>query len=148
MLPGSTSPDQRAHFLREAKSITVFQPDRMEELIGIAMDELAEPGREWAFTRERTQDDVLVELPALLGNTDFCRSRPYLRDAFKRLWTLTRNKSNEIHNRARKELKKAIGYHKYKNPGVCNREKMLDVASKKLLPRMRRLMARGFCRSL
>ncbi len=106
--------DQRAHFLREAKSITVFQPDRMEELIGIAMDEPAEPGREWAFTRERTQDDVLVELPTLLGDTIF--HEPVSKDAFKRLWTLAQDKSNEIHNRARKELKKAIGYHKYKNP--------------------------------
>jgi hypothetical protein len=105
---------QRAHFLREVKSITVFQPDRVEELVKIAMDETAEPGREWTFTRKRTQEDVLVELPALLGDTIF--HEPVSSDAFRRLWTLSQHMSSEIHNRARKELKEAIGYQKYKNP--------------------------------
>jgi len=105
---------QRAHFLSEVKNITVFQPDRVEELIGIAMDETAKPGQEWVFTRKRTQEDVLVEVPALLGATIF--HEPVSKDAFKRLWALAQHKSSEIHDRARKELKEAIGYHKYKNP--------------------------------
>jgi len=104
---------QRANFLSEVKNVAVFQPDRVEELIGIAMDETAEPERQWAF-RTRTQEDVLVELPALLGITIFHEA--VSKDAFQRLWTLTQHKSSEIHDRARKELKQAIGYHKYKNP--------------------------------
>lgn len=104
---------QRANFLSEVKNVAVFQPDRVEELIGIAMDETAEPERQWAF-RTRTQKDVLVELPALLGVTIFHEAAS--KDAFQRLWTLAQHKSAEIHERARKELEQAIGYHKYKNP--------------------------------
>ena len=105
---------QRANFLSEVKNVAVFQPERVEELIGIAMDETAEPEQEWAFSRKRTQDDVLLELPALLGSTIFHES--VSKDAFRRLWTLGQHESTEIHDRARKELKEAIGYHKYKNP--------------------------------
>jgi len=104
---------QRANFLGEVKNVAVFQPDRVEELIGIAMDETAVPERQWAF-RTRTQEDVLVELPALLGVTIFHEA--VSKEAFQRLWTLAQHKSTEIHNRARKELEQAIGYHKYKNP--------------------------------
>jgi hypothetical protein len=86
----------------------------VEELIGIAMDETAEPEQEWAFSRKRTQDDVLLELPALLGSTIFHEAAS--KDAFRRLWTLAQHESTEVHDRARKELKEAIGYHKYKNP--------------------------------
>lgn len=118
--------EQRAHFLREAKGVAVFQPDRMEELIGIAMDQPAEPGRDWPFLRERTQEDVLVTVPALLGVTIFHESTS--NDAFRRLWVLAEHKSIEVHTRARKELKEAIGYHKYKN--VIYNERILALVER------------------
>lgn len=104
---------QRVNFLREVKGIAVFQPDRVQELARIAMDEPAAPGREWIFRRMITQEDVLEELPALLGVTIF--HEPVSGDSFDRLWSLAQHDSDKIHNPARKELKDAIGYHKYKN---------------------------------
>jgi hypothetical protein len=104
---------QRERFLRDAASIAVFQPSRVQELVRIAMDEPAESVREWIFRNKITQDDVLAEVPTLLGVTIFYESTS--RDAFDRLWALTKLESTEVHNRALKTLKEAIGYRKYKN---------------------------------
>jgi hypothetical protein len=104
----------RSEFLQEVKGVAVFQPEKVEELVQVAMDEPAEPGREWAVFRLKTQADVLVNVPALLGDTIYHAATS--RDAFRRLWTLAHHPSSEIRRRARKELEDAIGYNKYKNP--------------------------------
>jgi hypothetical protein len=120
---------QRERFLRDAASIAVFQPNRVQELARIAMDEPAASVREWLFRRKITQDDVLAEMPPLLGVTLFYESTT--RDAFDRLWTLTRHESTEVHNRARKALKDAIGYRKYKN--VLFNERILALVEERSL---------------
>jgi hypothetical protein len=119
----------RERFLREVKGIAVFQPERVEELVRIAMAEIATPAREWSFQRMKTQDDVLKEVPPLLGVTIY--HEPSSRDAFTRLWTLSQHDSDKIHNRARKELKEAIGYHKYKN--VIYNDRILAFAEERAL---------------
>ena len=120
---------QRERFLRDAASIAVFQPSRVQELARIAMDEPAESIREWLFRRKIAQDDVLAEIPSLLGVTIFYESTS--RDAFDRLWALTKHDSIEVHNRARKALKDAIGYRKYKN--VLFNERILALVEERSL---------------
>lgn len=93
------------------------------------MDEPAESTREWLFRRKITQDDVLAEIPPLLGLTIFYESAS--RDAIDRLWALTKHESTEVHNRARKALKDAIGYRKYKN--VLFNERILALVEERSL---------------
>jgi hypothetical protein len=120
---------QRERFLRDAATIAAFQPERVQELARIAMDEPAESVREWSFSRKITQDDVLAEIPGLLGVTIFHESASL--DAFNRLWILTKHDSSEVHDRARKTLKDAIGYRKYKN--VLFNERILALVEERSL---------------
>ena len=123
---------EREHFLRELAAIAVFQPERVQGLGRLAMEEPVEPVRLWGIRRV-TQEHVLRELPALFGVTIF--HEPTSRDAFDRLWTLARHSSGEVHDRARRALKDAIAYRKYKNVIYNDRilalveEKATDVAS-------------------
>ena len=103
---------QRRHFLGEIAGITGFQPDRVQELVRIAMDEPAEPGTEWLSARPREQEDVLGAIPALLETTIFQESTS--EESFRRLWRLAHEPS-DVNTAARKVLKEAIGYHKYKD---------------------------------
>jgi hypothetical protein len=119
----SQNAPSRERFLREVKTIAVFQPARVEELVRIAMTDEATPGRDWGFQRLKTQEDVLEELPPLLGVTIYHET--VSRDAFNRLWELSRHNSSSIHGPARKALKEATGYHKYKN--VIYNERMLTL---------------------
>jgi hypothetical protein len=116
---------QRSHFLREIKDIAGFQPERVEELVRIAMDEPAEPGTERFLSRPREQKDVLETLPPILETTIF--HEPTSEDSFSRLWKLSHDVSN-VHTAARKSLKEAIGYHKYKD--LTYNERILKLVEK------------------
>jgi hypothetical protein len=109
---------QKAHdriaFLLEAKAIAVFQPRKVLDLVAIAMDEPAEPGRDFAIFRERTQDDVVMEVPALLEDIIYDESST--EEAFRRLWVLLRYPSDDVRQRARKALETAMEYRWNKNP--------------------------------
>jgi hypothetical protein len=101
----------RTHFLREVKDITVFQPVNVEKLLQIAMDDEAQPVKQWGF--RSTQLDILAQLPALLGITIF--NETISSDAFDRLWLLAQNESDGVSGPAQRSLREAIGYRKYKN---------------------------------
>ncbi len=103
----------RTHFLSMAKGIVVFQPDQVQQLIAIAMDEPVPPVKKWGILRS-TQEHVLTELPALLGATIYHEKTAA--DAFARLWRLACHESEEVHGPARRTLAQAIGYDRYKNP--------------------------------
>jgi hypothetical protein len=103
----------RRHFLSMAKGIAVFQPEQVQQLIAVAMDEPVPPVKKWGILRS-TQEHVLTELPALLGATIYHEKTAA--DAFARLWRLARHDSEEVHGPARRTLAEAIGYDRYKNP--------------------------------
>lgn len=102
----------RERFLREIAPIAVFQPKGVEQVAQIAMDEPVESVRLWTIRRV-TQDDVLRHVSPLLGVTIF--HEPTSRDAFERLWILSQHPEDDVHNTARRALKDAIAYRKYKN---------------------------------
>lgn len=103
---------ERERFLGDIAAIAVFQPKGAEQVAQIAMDEPVESARFWSIRRV-TQDDVLRHVSPLLGVTIF--HQPTSRDAFERLWSLTQHSENDVHNPARRALKDAIAYRKYKN---------------------------------
>jgi hypothetical protein len=109
---------QKAHdriaFLLEAKPIAVFQPKKVLDLVAIAMDEPAEPGRDFAIFRDRTQDDVMMEISPLLEDIIYDESST--EEAFRRLWALLRYPSGDVRQRARKALEAAMEYRWNKNP--------------------------------
>jgi hypothetical protein len=113
----------RRHFLSMAKGIAVFQPEQVQQLIAVAMDEPVPPVKKWGILRS-TQEHVLTELPALLGATIYHEKTAA--DAFARLWRLARHDSEEVHGPARRTLAEAIGYDRYKNP-IYN-ERILTLA--------------------
>jgi|HubBroStandDraft_6_1064221.scaffolds.fasta_scaffold01496_3 hypothetical protein len=116
---------ERTHFLRELKDITVFQPVNVERLIQIAMDDEAQPVKQWGF--RSTQLDILAHLPALFGITIF--NEETSSDAFDRLWLLAQHESDGVSRPAQGSLKEAIGYQKYKN--VIFNERILALVEKR-----------------
>ena len=116
---------ERAHFLSELKDITAFQPVNVERLIQIAMDDEAQPVKQWGF--RSTQLDILAHLPALLGITIF--NEKTSSDAFDRLWLLAQHESDSVSRPAQRSLEEAIGYQKYKN--VIFNERILALVEKR-----------------
>jgi hypothetical protein len=116
---------ERTHFLRELKDITVFQPINVERLIQIAMDDEAQPVKQWGF--RSMQLDILAHLPALLGITIF--NEKTSSDAFNRLWLLAQHESDSVSRPAQRSLEEAIGYQKYKN--VIFNERILALVEKR-----------------
>ncbi|MGA2535414.1 MAG: hypothetical protein ABSF53_05325 [Terracidiphilus sp.] len=117
---------ERERFLGDIAVIAVFQPERVERIAQIAMDEPVESVRFWSFRRV-TQDDVFRHVSPLLGVTIF--HEPTSRDAFERLWRLAQHSDAEVHNAARKALKDAIAYRKYKS--VDFNERILSLVEEK-----------------
>jgi hypothetical protein len=115
----------RTHFLREVKDISVFQPVNVEGVIEIAMDDEAQPVKQWGF--RSTQLDILVQLPALLGITIF--NEKISSDAFDRLWLLAQHESDRVSAPAQRSFEEAIGYRKYKN--VIFNERILALVEKR-----------------
>lgn len=103
----------RRHFLTLLKGIAVFQPEQVQQLIAVAMDEPVPSVKKWGILRS-TQEHVLTEIPALLGATIYHEKTSA--DAFARLWRLARHDAQEVHRPARRTLAEAIGYDRYKNP--------------------------------
>ena len=117
---------ERERFLGDIAVIAVFQPERVERIAQIAMDEPVESVRFWSFRRV-TQDDVFRHVSPLLGVTIF--HEPTSRDAFERLWRLAQHSDADVHNAARKALKDAIAYRKYKS--VDFNERILSLVEEK-----------------
>jgi hypothetical protein len=103
----------RRHFLSMTQGIVIFQPEQVQQLIAVAMDEPVPPVKKWGILRS-TQEHVLTEIPPLLGATIYHDKTAT--DAFRRLWRLARHDSEAVHGPARRTLAKAIGYDRYKNP--------------------------------
>jgi hypothetical protein len=116
---------ERRHFLREVTDIAVFQPVNVQTLIQIAMDEEAQPVKQWGY--RTTQLHILAELPALLGITIFNERTSV--DAFDRLWRLAQHESEDVSGPAQRTLKEAIGYRKYKH--VIFNERILALVEKR-----------------
>jgi hypothetical protein len=117
---------ERESFLRDIASFAPFQPERVQRIAEITMDEPVQPERFYSM-RKITQDDLLREVSPLLGVTIYHEAAA--QGAFDRLWTLSQMDNEDIHNPARKALESAISYHRYKN--VSFNERLLDMVERK-----------------
>lgn len=102
---------ERRHMLVEMQKIVVFQPTAVHSLLQLAMDSPAETSYDYGF--EVTDEKVIRVVPELLAVTIYDSESST--DAFRRLWFLSKSGPEEIRNRARRALKEAIGYQKYKS---------------------------------
>jgi hypothetical protein len=106
---------QKAHgrrrMLVEMQKVVAFQPTAVHSLLQLAMDSPAETSYDYGF--EVTDVKVIRIVPELLAVTIYDPESSA--DAFRRLWFLSKSGPEETRNRARRALKEAIGYQKYKS---------------------------------
>ncbi|MDE1161996.1 MAG: hypothetical protein PW792_08625 [Acidobacteriaceae bacterium] len=117
---------ERERFLRDIASFSPFQPERVQRIAEIAMDEPVQPERFYSI-RKVTQDELLRQVSPLLGVTIYHEAAA--QGAFDRLWTLSQANNEGVHNGARRALKEALSYHRYKS--VHFNERFLDMVEKK-----------------
>ena len=117
---------ERERFLRDIASFAPFQPERVQRIAEITMDEPVQPERFYSL-RKITQDELLREVSPLLGVTIYHEAAA--QGAFDRLWTLSQVDDEDVHNPARKALESAISYHRYKN--VSLNERILNMVERK-----------------
>ena len=106
---------QKAHgrrqMLVEMQKVVAFQPTAVHSLLQLAMDNPADTSYDYGF--EVTDEKVIRIVPELLAVTIYDSESSA--DAFRRLWFLSKTGPEETKNRARRVLKEAIGYQKYKS---------------------------------
>jgi hypothetical protein len=106
---------QKAHgrrrMLVEMQKVVAFQPQAVHSLLQLAMDNPAETSYDYGF--EVTDEKVIRVVPELLAATIYDPESSG--DAFRRLWLLSKSGPEETRNSARRALKEAIGYQKYKS---------------------------------
>jgi hypothetical protein len=106
---------QKAHgrrrMLVEMQKVVAFQPQAVHSLLQLAMDNPAETSYDYGF--EVTDEEVIRVVPVLLAATIYDPESSG--DAFRRLWLLSKSRPEETRNSARRALKEAIGYQKYKS---------------------------------
>ena len=98
---------ERLHTLRSLEQVAGYLPERIHQLIRIAMDEPAATSNVYNLYRI-THERILEALPAFLGLTIYHEATG--QDAFERLWQLAQHKTQAVSNRAQRTLKEAIGY--------------------------------------
>jgi hypothetical protein len=101
----------RRQLLGEMAKVVGFQPAAVHSLLQIAMDDPAETSYKYGF--EVTAEQANRAVPELLAVTIYNEGSSA--DAFRRLWLLSQSGPEETKNRARRALKEAIGYQKYKS---------------------------------
>jgi len=102
----------RWQMLVEMQKVVAFQPAAVHRILQLAMDDPAETSYDYGF--EVTDAKVIRVVPELLAVTIYDPESSS--DAFRRLWLLSkRGPDEETRNRARRVLKEAIGYQKYKS---------------------------------
>lgn len=102
----------RRQMLLEMQKVVAFQPAAVHRLLQLAMDDPAEASYDYGF--EVTDANVTRVVPELLAVT--IHDPESSADAFRRLWLLSKSgPEEETRNRARRVLKEAIGYQKYKS---------------------------------
>ena len=102
----------RRQMLLEMQKVVAFQPAAVHRLLQFAMDDPAETSYDYGF--EVTDANVIRVVPELLAVT--IHDPESSADAFRRLWLLSKSgPEEETRNRARRVLKEAIGYQKYKS---------------------------------
>jgi hypothetical protein len=102
----------RRQMLMEMQKVVAFQPAAVHRLVQLAMDDPAETSYDYGF--EVTDAKMIRVVPELLAVTIYDAESSA--DAFRRLWLLSKSgPEEETRNRARRVLKEAIGYQKYKS---------------------------------
>lgn len=102
----------RRQMLMEMQKVAAFQPAAVHGLLQLAMDHPAETSYDYGF--EVGDEKVIRVVPELLAVT--IHDPESSADAFRRLWLLSKGgPEEETRNRARRALKEAIGYKKYKS---------------------------------
>jgi hypothetical protein len=101
----------RRQLLGEMAKIVWFQPEAVHHLLQIAMDDNAETSYEYGF--KVTSEQAIRQVPELLAVTIYDEKSSA--DAFRRLWLLSQSGPEDVRDRARRALKEAIGYKKYKS---------------------------------
>ena len=101
----------RRQLLGEMAKIVWFQPEAVHRLLQIAMDDKAETSYEYGF--KVTSEQAIRQVPELLSVTIYDEKSSA--DAFRRLWLLSQSGPEDVRDRARRALKEAIGYKKYKS---------------------------------
>jgi len=102
----------RRQMLMEMQKVVAFQPAAVHRLLQFAMDDPAETSYDYGY--EVTDAKVIRVVPELLAVTIYDPESSA--DAFRRLWLLSKSgPEEETRNRARRVLKEAIGYQKYKS---------------------------------
>ena len=102
----------RRQMLLEMQKVVAFQPTAVHRLLQLAMDDPAETSYDYGI--EVTNANVIRAVPELLAVT--IHDPESSADAFRRLWLLSKSgPEEETRNRARRVLKEAIGYQKYKS---------------------------------
>jgi hypothetical protein len=102
----------RRQVLLEMQKVVAFQPAAVHRLLELAMDDPAETSYDYGY--EVTDAKVIRVVPELLAVT--IHDPESSADAFRRLWLLSKSgPEEETRNRARRVLKEAIGYQKYKS---------------------------------
>lgn len=103
---------ERRQMLVEMQKVVAFQPAAVHTLLQLAMDHPAETSYDYGF--EVGNEKVIRVVPELLAVTIHDPESSV--DAFRRLWLLSKGgPEEETRNRARRALKEAIGYQKYKS---------------------------------
>jgi hypothetical protein len=102
---------ERRQLLGEMAKVVGFQPAAVHSLLQIAMDDPAETSYKYGF--EVTAEQANRSVPELLAVTIYDEGSSA--DAFRRLWLLSQSGPEETKNHARRALKEAIGYQKYKS---------------------------------
>jgi hypothetical protein len=102
----------RRQMLMEMQKVVAFQPAAVHGLLQLAMDSPAETSYDYGF--EVTDEKVVRVVPELLAV--IIHDPASSADAFRLLWLLSKSgPEEETRNRARRVLKEAIGYQKYKS---------------------------------
>jgi hypothetical protein len=102
----------RRQMLMEMQKVVAFQPAAVHRLLQLAMDDPAETSYDYGY--EITDARVIRVVPELLAVTIYDPESSA--DAFRRLWLLSKSgPEEETRNHARRVLREAIGYQKYKS---------------------------------